>query len=483
MKNLGSVFTRTNDELACIDLHDADQPQSFSYSALQQLADGVASNLDIERGARVGILAWNSIEFVAILLGIMRAGGVAVPINHKFPDSTVHYIVSDAALSIVFADEENKMRLPANVDVRDMSCVSGTAYDAVEPLDGEPGLVLYTSGSTGRPKGVVLSHNSQLSMVERVGTSLRGRAAIVAAPLYHMNALLMLFMYLYSGGRIVLLPKFDARTYLRAIETYQVNAITGVPTMLALMLRENDLIETLDFSSVSAISIGSAPLSETVASRAMAVFANASISNGYGTTEAGALMFGAHPQGLPTPSVALGYPQPHVQVRLVDGESAQAGVLEVKTAAAMNEYLNLPEKTAEKTSKDGWISTGDTMRVDENGFYFFVGRDDDMFNCSGENIFPGEVERILESDPRIAECCVVPLSDEIRGHIPVAFVITEHQAEINEQQIKDIVLANAPAYMHPRHVVFIDSMPLAGTNKIDRKALAELAAATIIRPD
>jgi acyl-CoA synthetase (AMP-forming)/AMP-acid ligase II len=192
-------------------------------------------------------------------------------------------------------------------------------------------------------------------------------------------------------------------------------------------------------------------------------------------------MFGRHPDGLPQPGVSLGYPQPHVQVRLVDGETNTEGVLEVKTAAAMNGYLNLPEKTSEKTTPDGWINTGDTMRVDENGFYFFVGRDDDMFNCSGENIYPGEIERILEADPRISECSVVPLADEIRGQVPVAFVVAAADSEIAEQTVKDIVLANAPAYMHPRHVLFMREMPLAGTSKIDRKMLEGIAAGKISR--
>ncbi len=481
MKSLGSVVHIDSDQEALVDLSGAVQPRSFSYAQLQHLANGTAAHLAIEKGTRVGILAQNSVEFLAILLGIMRAGGVAVPINYKFPDSIIRYIVTDAELPIVYADAGHAGRLPAEVDVRAMACESADHYPIVQPLANEPGMVLYTSGSTGRPKGVVLSHDSQLSMAERFGARVAGLCAIVAAPLYHMNAILTLFMFLHAGGKVVLLPRFDPRIYLQAIETYKVNALTGVPTMLAMMLREEDLIASLDFSSVHAISIGSAPLSETVAQQAGAIFSNAAISNGYGTTEAGAGMFGPHPDGLPQPSVTLGYPQPHVQVRLVNGATDREGVLEVKTPAAMNGYLNQPQKTSEKVTADGWINTGDTMRVDDNGFYFFVGRDDDMFNCSGENIYPGEIERILESDPGISECCVVPLADEIRGKVPVAFVVRAPNSAISEQAVKDIVLAAAPAYTHPRHVVFISQMPLAGTNKIDRRMLESTAAAEISR--
>jgi acyl-coenzyme A synthetase/AMP-(fatty) acid ligase len=252
--------------------------------------------------------------------------------------------------------------------------------------------------------------------------------------------------------------------------------ITGVPTMLSLMLKEQDLLKSLDLSCVAGISVGSAPLSETLIEQVQDLFPNASIRNGYGTTEAGAMMFGAHPESIPVPSLSLGYPQTHVEVRLVDGTNSDEGVLEIKTPAAMNGYLNLPEKTAEKMDAQGWITTGDIMRRDENGFFYFVGRDDDMFNCGGENIYPGEVERIMESDPRVAESCVVPIADEIKGQKPVAFVVTAVGHDLTEQAVKDVVLENAPAYMHPRQVYFLEEMPLAGTNKIDRKALAALAA-------
>ena len=187
-------------------------------------------------------------------------------------------------------------------------------------------------------------------------------------------------------------------------------------------------------------------------------------------------MFGAHPDGIPVPSLALGYAQPHVEVRLLGGESTSEGVLEVKTPSAMNGYLNLPEKTAEKMDPEGWITTGDIMRKDEDGFFYFVGRDDDMFNCGGENIYPGEIERRLETDPRVAESCVVSVADEIKGQKPVAFVVVAVGEDLTEQAVKDVALASGPAYMHPRRVYFLEEMPLAGTNKIDRKLLAALAA-------
>jgi acyl-CoA synthetase (AMP-forming)/AMP-acid ligase II len=349
------------------------------------------------------------------------------------------------------------------------------AFAATVPADAETGLVLYTSGSTGQPKGVELSHESQWVMVERMRERAAGVIGIVAAPLYHMNGLLFLMMLLAGRGTVVLLPRFDARRYLKAVHDHRVMMITGVPTMLALMARETDLLATLDLSCVLAVQIGSAPLSETIIEQVARLFPNARLSNGYGTTEAGAGMFGPHPNGLVVPPVSLGYPQPHVAVRLVGGANPDEGVLEVKTPAAMTGYLNLPEKTAAKRTADGWINTGDIMRRDRDGFFYFVGRDDDMFKCGGENIYPGEVERVLERDPRVAECCVVPVPDDVRGQMPVAFVVPTGDAQLDEDAVKQIAFAGAPPYMHPRRVFFLDRMPLAGTNKIDRHQLAARA--------
>jgi acyl-CoA synthetase (AMP-forming)/AMP-acid ligase II len=473
-RNLGTTLGGHHDGPALIDL-SGEPLQRYSFTALNGLTDGFAAQLAIQRGQRVGILAANSAAFVAALFGVMRAGGIAVPINTRFPDDTIGYVTSDAELAAVYADPENINRLAPELGAKPLAEAPSAQFETVQPNAGEAGLILYTSGSTGQPKGVELSHDSQWSMVDRLAGQLAGATGIIAAPLYHMNGLLFLMMLLSSGGTVVLMPRFDARRYLLAVHEHKVNVLTGVPTMLALMAREKDLVAALDLSSVAAIQIGSAPLSETVINLVKELFPNARLSNGYGTTEAGAGMFGGHPDGVAVPSVSLGYPQPHVEVRLVGGASADEGVLEVKTPAAMNGYLNQPEKTAAKLSDDGWVNTGDVMRTDGDGFFYFVGRDDDMFVCGGENVYPGAIERVLERDARITECCVVPVADDVRGHMPVAFVVPVTADEIDEAEVKTVALAGAPAYMHPRHVLFLDRMPLAGTNKIDRQTLTTRA--------
>ena len=138
-------------------------------------------------------------------------------------------------------------------------------------------------------------------------------------------------------------------------------------------------------------------------------------------------------------------------------------------------YHGLPEKTAQAMTTDGYYRTGDVMRRDADGFFYFLGREDDMFVCNGENVYAEEVERRLESMPGVAEACVVPVADEVRGHMPVAWVVPAHGAPPTEDDVKRFALANGPAVEHPRRVFFLAELPLGGTNKIDRRKLAARA--------
>ena len=130
---------------------------------------------------------------------------------------------------------------------------------------------------------------------------------------------------------------------------------------------------------------------------------------------------------------------------------------------------------------DGFYITGDVFRRDADGFHYFIGRADDMFVSGGENIYPSDVERMLERHPDVAQAAVVPIEDEIKGQKPVAFVVSKPGRSPSAEEIKRFALANAPAYQHPRHVWFVDDLPLASTNKLDRKALQRMAEERVRR--
>lgn len=488
-RNLGDVLISGEDPArpALIDLSRPGEIRRFTFGELDRGASAVGSSL-LEAGFRpgetIGVLSANSAEFLLCMLGTMRAGLITVPINHRLPDEQVAFICHDAGVRSVFADSQNRHRCPPETRVLEMTpshqvdAHSSRSSSRLGP--GSPARMLYTSGSTGRPKGVILSHHSQWSILEGMGEpaireEFAGQRGIVAAPLFHMNALVFSEFLLLCRGTIVLMDRFRAVSFLEAIAEYRVRILTGVPTMVALAARETEVLERLDLSCVELVYIGSAPLSDTIVETARRLFPGAEILNGYGTTETGAGNFGSHPDGIPRPPLSFGYPRTHVEVRLSGGKSASEGVLEIRSPTCMTGYQNLPELTAD-TLKSGWISTGDLARRDRQGFYYFVGRADDMFVCSGENIYPGQVERLMERHPHILEVCVVPAPDEIRGQIPVAFVVRKTESALTEKEVQKFVLQRAAPHLHPRRVYFLDRMPLAGTNKIDRRHLEDMAA-------
>ncbi len=472
--------------MALVDLGGEAPPRQFSFADIDRQADAVAGALvrrGLQRGDRVAIVSANRAEFLFAFLGTMRAGMVSVPVNTKLPAATLRLVLDDCDARLAFADATHRALLPEGLPAVAMEAWDAFApaapFQAVVPDAADPAMFLYTSGSTGRPKGVVLSHRSHLWVLEvrmdRAG--LEQDRVLVAAPLYHMNGLATAQLTIASGGVLVLLPGFTARSYIEAAARWQVASLTSVPPMIAMMLQEPDLLAARDLSGVAAIRMGSAPITQALVDRVRRVFPRAAISNGYGTTEAGPIVFTQHPNGLPTPDTSLGVAHPGVDIRLMrDGAAvADEGVLEMRCPALMNAYHKLPDATAKAMTPDGFYITGDVFHRDADGFFTFVGRADDMFVSGGENIYPGEVETILEAHPAVAQASVIALPDEVKGTKPAAFVVLRPGAVVTQDELRQYVLARAPAYAHPRRVWFVPSLPLAGTNKVDRKALLQRA--------
>jgi long-chain acyl-CoA synthetase len=491
--NLGDLFDPglDPDKTALIAVNADGKARRFSYGVLNRAIAALAAELSsrrLRRGARIALLGTNSAEYLVAYFAIMRAGLVAVPVNTRLPEATIHFILGDAAAEFTFADRARLAALPPRLAAAAFDTVAiedapDTRFETRVPEGREVAMILYTSGSTGRPKGVLLSHEGQLwALRTRLATYSEPAAErfLVAAPLYHMNALFSAKSALMAGASLVLLAGFTPESYIDATARFHCTVLTSVPTMIARVVKEEARLAAADLGSVRRVTMGSAPTTQALWDKARAAFPVARLTTGYGTTEHGPSTFGPHPDGLPTPDLALGYPLPGNEVRLSGGDNPDEGVLEVRCPAVMEGYANLPEATA-KVLRDGWYWTGDVMRRDQDGFYFFVGRADDMFVCSGENIYPGEVEALLERHPAVHQASVVPVADEERGQIPVAFIVLRSGAEADETALKQFALANAPPVQHPRRVFFKPELPLTGTSKIDRRALAEEAASLIGR--
>jgi len=457
----------------------------------------VLAGLGVGAGDRVALLFNNDFRFLETLFGAMRLGAVAVPLNIRMGDEALRYVAEDSEAHVLVASAalaERGRALASRIPAIKELIADGPAAEDV--LAYEPALAAasptlprrttafdevcmqpYTSGSTGKPKGVLLTHGGQIWNTDIMRKALMAddtERALIAVPLYHKNAMVgAVKPFLIAGGSLVILPGFDALEVIHAIDRYEVTYLTGVPAMYKMILAEKDALARHDVSSVRFAMCGSAEVPEELLEEFGRVF-GAPIAESYGLTEGGPVPIVNTRWGLKKRG-SCGLAFPGCDVRLVDGTGAEVGVDEVGELVTRNPglakgYWKLPEATARKF-RDGWLATGDLMRRDADGYYYFVGRRDDMINVSGENVYPKEVEDILLQHPNLRDACVVPAPHGVKGEVPVAFVVARDASLTSEDDVRKFFLERGAPYAHPRKVVFLDALPLGGTGKIDRGAL------------
>ena len=483
------------DRIAIIDLA-SDKPRQVTYRDLEDRLDRVARLLrdsNLQPADRLAMSVGNRFEFVEIFFGAMRAGIVPVPLNTKLGPETLDYVMRDAECVAAVVEESANPHVAPIAEA--MACKTrllldghrpgwrnyGEALEATparfEPArlqDDHPSFQPYTSGSTGRPKGVVLTHAGQcwwIRCLQKYWPGQPENRALAAVPLYHKNAMAGAIKPMLSwGGSVVLLPNFEPRRFLQTLSEYRCTHAGAVPAVFTLLLQERDLIETLDFSALKSIKIGSAPTPKELLDAVEAAFGVAA-SESYGLTEGGPVMIGTPIDGRVPPHGSCGVAWPEGEVKLVDAngvENPQYGELWVRNPGVTPGYWKLPEVNRQRLM-DGWLSTGDVFSKDEEGFFYFRGRTDDMFNSGGENVYPLEIENMLLRNPAVAEASVVPIPHRIKGEVPVAMVVKAKGREISEEELKQFCLSIGPAYAHPRRIIFVEELPLNGPGKIDRR--------------
>lgn len=471
--NLGNILPLNCDlnKIAVIDL--SKEPQSYSFRQIDQRSNAVARGLmlkNIKVGDRISILSDNSVNVVSTFFGAMRIGAIPVLINTKLTDSQIENILIETESKLLFIDQNKKFNIQS-VDFNNFEdFLNPGEIDSYIPTDTDIAFIMYTSGSSGAPKGSAITHYGHLWAVKRFvehdAKWAQKRISLICAPLYHANGLTTFEGSFASGETIILLPKFDSLICIKTIEQYQVNTMFCVPTMMAMMIQD-EYIKTADLTSLRHIRSASSHFSKKLLESVKKYFSNAVVLNSYGITEVGPGLFGPHPEGLPRPITSVGYPAQGIEYRIIDG------ILQIKSPSMMSSYY---KKAAEDSlTEDGFFNTKDLFQVDENGFYYFLGRSDDMFKCGANRVYPADVESILDSHPTVNSSVVLGLPDDVKGSKPYAFVVLENGKHASEDELKQYCLANGPAYQHPRRIWFLDQMPLTGTNKVNNNKLKELA--------
>jgi acyl-CoA synthetase (AMP-forming)/AMP-acid ligase II len=461
-----------------------------TYGELERRTQQVAAlltGLGIVPGERVLVLLANDFRFAEILLGTLRAGAIAVPVNIKLGADQLAYIADHSESVAAIGHREFLDKIPprehtlvVGEDYDEKLTTAETAFETVAVDEADEALLMYTSGSTGAPKGVQLSHANKWWQARSSAETMMWKPSdkgLVTGPLYHANALwACLLPMLYVGGSLAILPGFDPEGVLAAIDRYRPTYTSGTPAMFSLLLAQREALERYDVSSIELLECGSAPVPEELMTAIKDTF-GCEVCETYGLTEGGANVIS--PRWGVKKLGSTGLPVPGVEIRIVDPEGGrecepgEVGELWSRSGANAIGYLKQPEVTAEKFTEDGWLKTGDLVKADEQGYVFFCGRVDDMISVGGENVYPKEVETILLAHPQVDDVCVVPASHAVKGRAPVAWVVTRAADSVTEDELKQWFLERGPAYAHPRRVFFVDELPVSGTNKLDRKRLEE----------
>ena len=501
--NLGYLSARTAavdpDRTAIID-HHSSSPRVVSYGALELRLNRVASflvDLGLVPGDRLALVIGNRLEFIEAMYGALRAGIVPVMVNTKLGLEGLRLSTSGAGCAAAIVEPEcNASGIEAtdkaNVQHRILlgkarggwldyeSSVSGASAAFEPPTLGSDALadLCYTSGSSGAPKAVMASHRGLLMKLYIYANVTRSLVednirTLVALPIFHANGRLSIGSAFETGGLVVIQPKFDARIALQNLANHRINYFLGVAPAYMAMLKETDLLQALDFSSLKMLFVGSAPSGGDVMPR-IAFALKTHIVHTYGSTEAGVVM--QSPFNVTHDLSSCGKPFPGNEVKIVDvvtGEHSNLGELLIRNEWLSHGYWNRPDLTAEKFV-DGWYRSGDLFERDNNGFYYVRGRIDEMFNVGGEKVYPAEVESILQQHPDVLGACVAAVPHEAKGHVPAAMVVTAQGIDLSEEDLKRFFLQRGPAYAHPRRVIFAQAFPLAHTGKVDRAKVKEL---------
>lgn len=455
--NLGNLINLGKDlnKIALID-----DRGKVTYKQLHDMSNHAANILKTEKnikpGDRVGIKGFNSIGFVAAYLGILKTGGVAVLINPVVPESQIDYIAKNDKLKFLWIDPV----FPKDKIID---------FETYPVKNNDPAVILYTSGSTSNYKGVIRSHRHKMFLRKKVETITGDKEKmLISQSLTWAAGLIQLEMSLIKHNTSVFLGKFDSKKFLKKIFLHKINSASVVPSMLSLILNEKELLSKLDLSSLQFITTSSATISNYLWTETKKIFPQVRLRNVYGSTESGPNIFGEHPT-LPTPDLSVGYPLSQIDYRIVDG------ILQLRSPSTMLGYTNA---TSHSLTDDGYFITNDLFRIDENGFYFYLGRADDMFTSGGHNIFPKQIEDVLKQHPGVKDAAVIAIEDDIKGHKPYSFVISQCE----EYVLRSHILNFFPQSHCPRRIWNLEQMPLNINYKIDKKALI-LKAKTLLEKD
>ncbi len=439
-------------------------------------------------GDRVALSLPNIPAFVIVYYGVLRMGGIVVPMNPLFVPREVSYYLEDSGAKLIVglpgspaeqgAKDSGVEFLPVTELPATLKGATPKA-EVTERDDDDTAVLLYTSGTTGSPKGAELRHGNLDSNQRTSATTLFSATTddviMACLPLFHVFGMTAAMnIAVANGSMLTLIPRFEPVKVLEIIERDQATLFEGVPTMYAAMLAAKDAKDWNLSSLRLSVSGGSSMPVEVM--RAFEKAFDVVILEGYGLSETSPVASFNHPDRPHKPG-SIGTPIAGVQMRLFPVEGGDApvptgeiGEIAIRGENIMRGYWNRPEATAEAI-RDGWFYTGDLARQDEDGYYFIVDRSKDLIIRGGYNVYPREVEEALYEHPAIAEAAVVGVPHETHGEEVSAFVVFKPGESATPEEITAFVKERVAPYKYPRIINVIDELPKGATGKILKREL------------
>jgi fatty-acyl-CoA synthase len=476
------------------------QGEDLTYSALRHRVEAATlrlAGLGIHQGDRVAWLGYNHPDLLVMLFACARLGALLVPLNFRLaaPEQAEILAHADPAVLVVdpdffdhaagLATARPLMRLVALKGER----AGWFAWDGPAPAgfapklpgtDADPVLIVYTSGTTGKPKGAV---HTQAGLLWNIVNATAyqdlasGDHVLTVLPMFHVGGLcIQTLPALHAGATVTIHPRFDPGAFLHDVAARRPTLTLLVPATLKAVYSHPDWGRT-DLSSLREVNTGSSTVPEAL----FAPFHARGIPVGqvYGATETGPVSIYLRAEDAMRKVGSAGKPALHAEIRLVDaaGRDVAPGAVGEILVRAPNVMQGYWKDPANPAFRDGWFHTGDLARVDEEGYYWVVGRTKDMIISGGENVYPAELENVLADCPAVAEAAVVGVPDPKWGEAVVAAIVRKPGAAIDEAAVLALFDGRLARFKHPRRVIFVESLPKSALGKVQKVALRRLFGA------